>query len=402
MQSGHSPDAKREWIIRLTLITVCAGFWYSPLNMVSFPLLVVVSIIDGGLQRLGQVFKLPLVQALVLLCALLLVGLSWSEAPLDGRMKWLKYFVLLIFIPFYLLLNRQRLPWVLASLIAGYLGVLALGVYQWQALGVQGIPWLGMSYLSFSAMLGVGVIAATSLACVSREIPGQLTGAVAALLLLFVQFHQSGRILLLATLISVLLLIVLRYGHAIKHMLVVGLGIVTVAAVFAYSSPVLQERLAQLRSDIALLQQGNFSSSMGYRLAMWDVGVYAIAERPWTGYGTGMPARYFEQVIETYKDGIYKDLPVFQPTSHFHNDWIEIGMHVGVPGMAALLFLYWGWYRAFQSVNMGLLGAGLTGFAWFAGMTDTFLIFSRTPVLILLITAIVLYRQTAIRSDATD
>lgn len=401
MQSAHSPNAKREWFIRLTLITVCAGFWYSPLNMVSFPLLVVASIIDGGLQRLGQVFKLPLAQALVLLCALLLVGLSWSEVPFDGRMKWLKYFVLLIFIPFYLLLNRQRLPWVLASLIAGYLGVLALGVYQWQALGAQGIPWLGMSYLSFSAMLGVGVIVATSLACASRTIPRQLTGTVATLLLLFVQFHQSGRILLLATLISVLLLSVLRYRHAIKHMLVIGVSIVTVAAVFAYSSPVMQERLAQLRSDIALLQQGNFSSSMGYRLAMWDVGAHAIAERPWTGYGTGMPARYFEQVIETYRDGIYKDLPAFQPTSHFHNDWIEIGMHVGIPGMAALLFLYWGWYRAFQSANRGLLGAGLTGFLLFAGLTDTFLIFSRTPVLILLITAIVLYRQTAARNDAT-
>lgn len=402
-QPEHSQDVdtKREWFIRLALITVCAGFWYSPLNMVSFPLLVVASIIDGGLQRLGQALKLPLVQALVVLCALLLIGLSWSEAPLDGRMKWLKYFVLLIFIPFYLLLNRQRLPWALASLIAGYLGVLALGVYQWQTMDAQGVPLLNMTYLSFSAMLGVGVIVATSLACASRTIPGQLVGAVTALMLLFVQFHQSGRILLLATLISVLLLIVLRYRHAIKHMLVIGLGIVTMAAFFAYSSPVLQERLGQFRNDIATLQQGNFSSSLGYRLAMWDVGAHAIAERPWTGYGTGMPARYFEQAIETYKDGIYKDLPAFQPTSHFHNDWIEIGMHVGVPGMAALLFLYWGWYRAFQSANRGLLGAGLTGFAWFAGMTDTFLIFSRTPVLILLITAIVLYRQTAIRNDAT-
>ena len=401
MQFGHLSDAKREWFIRLTLIIVCAGFWYSPLNMVSFPLLVVASIIDGGLQRLGQALKLPLVQALVLLCALLLVGLSWSEAPFDGRMKWLKYFVLLIFIPFYLLLNRQRLPWVLVSLIAGYLSVLALGIYQWQTMDAQGIPLLNMSYLSFSAMLGVGVIVATSFACTSRTIPKQLIGAVAALMLLYVQFHQSGRILLLATLISILLLVVLRYRHAIKRMLVIGVSIVTVTAFFAFSSPVLQERLTQLSSDITLLQQGNFSSSMGYRLAMWDVGIHAIAEHPWTGYGTGMPAQYFEQVIETYKGGIYKDLPAFQPTSHFHNDWIEIGMHVGIPGMAALVFLYWGWYRAFQSANVRLLGAGLTGFAWLAGMTDTFLIFSRTPILILLITAIVLCRQIATRNNAT-
>ena len=384
---------KREWFIRFTLIAVCAGFWYSPLNMVSFPLLVVASIIDGGLQRLEQALKLPLVQALLLLCALLLVGLSWSESPFDGRMKWLKYFLLLIFIPFYLLLNRQRLLWVLASLIAGYLAVLALGVYQWQAMGVQGVPLLNMTYLSFSAMLGIGVIVATCLACNSQSIARQLTSAAVALTLLFVQFHQSGRILLLATLITVLLLIVLRYRHATKNMLAIGLSTVMAAAVFAYSSPVFQERLAQLSSDIALLQQGDFSSSMGYRLAMWDVGVHAIAERPWTGYGTGMPARHFEQAIETYKAGIYKDLPAFLPTSHFHNDWIEIGMHVGIPGMAALLFLYWSWYRVFQSANAGLLGAGLIVFLLLAGLTDVFLIFSRTPIFLLIITAIVINQQ---------
>lgn len=399
-ESGQSFGGKREWFIRLTLLTACVGFWYSWFNAVSFPLLVVACFIDGGLRRFGQALKLPLVQALLMLCALLLVGLSWSELPFDGRMKWLKYFMLLFIIPFYLLLNRQRLLWALAGLAAGYFGVLAMGVYQWQVMGVQGIPWLGMSYLSFSAMLGVGVIVAASFVFTGRSIAGQLTGAIAALALLFIQFHQSGRVLLLATLISVLLMIMLRYRHAIKHMLVIALTVVTVAAVFAFSSPVFQERLALINNDVALLQQGQYNSSLGYRLAMWDVGMHAIAERPWTGYGTGMAAPYFDQAIETYKGEIYKDLPAFQPTSHFHNDWIEIGMHIGVPGMAVLLYLYWGWYRAFQSARMALLGAGLVSFLGLAGLTDTFLIFSRTPILILMITGVALHWSIASRNDA--
>lgn len=397
------PISKREWFIRLVLIIVCAGFWYSQLNVIFFPLLVLAWVMDGGLQRLERAIELPLVQALLLLCIVLLAGLSWSELPLDGRMKWLKYFVLLIFIPFYLLLNQQRLPWALGGLATGYVGVLALGVYQWQAMEVQGIPSLGMSYLSFSAMLGVGVIVAVSLVCASQSIKLQLVSGVAALALIFIQFHQSGRILLLATLMSVLLLIFLRYRVAMKKMFVIVLSVLAMAAVFALSSSVFQDRLGQLRNDIALLQQDNYSSSLGYRLAMWDVGVHAIAARPWTGYGTGAPALYFEQAIVTYKNGIYKDLPVFQQTSHYHNDWIEIGMHIGIPGMMALLFLYRSWYRAFKSARMTLLGAGLISFLFFAGLTDTFLIFSRTPVLLLLITAIALHwhKRTA-KSDAAQ
>ncbi len=269
--SAQSVVVKREWFIRLALIVVCTGFWYSPLNMVSFPLLVVAWIIDGGLRRLGRAVQLPLVQAMLLLCMLLLAGLSWSELPPDGRMKWLKYFVLLMFIPFYLLLNRQRLSWAMGGLIAGYCGVLAMGIYQWQVSGVQGIPLLGMSYLSFSAMLGIGVIVAVSFVCTCQSVKWRLLGGITALALVFVQFHQSGRILLLATLMSVLLLIFLRYRTAMKKMLVIALSVVAVAAVFAMSSAVFQERLGQLRSDIALWQQGGYNSSLGYRLAMWDV-----------------------------------------------------------------------------------------------------------------------------------
>ncbi|UJP06138.1 MAG: O-antigen ligase family protein [Nitrosomonas sp.] len=385
--------AKREWLVRLVLLLVCAGFWHSGLNAFSFPLLVVVCIMDGGLYRLHQVVRLPLVQALLALCILLLLGLTWSEAPLDGRMKWLKYFVLLIFIPFYVLLNRQRLPWALGGLLTGYAVVLGLGIYQWLMHDEQGIALLGMSYLSFSAMLGAGVVTFVGLACISRmALQRTLFGVLAAALLL-VQFHQHGRVLLLAALAAVLLIVCLRYRAELNKLLMLVLALVAVSTLFAWNSSAFQARWQQMNHDIALLQQGNYGSSLGYRLAMWDVGVHAILERPWTGYGTGMAADYFDRAIETYKNGRYRNLPAFQQTSHFHNDWIEIGMHVGVPGMLALGFVLWGWFQALRRNRLMLLGSGLVGFLLLAGLTDTFLLFSRTPVLLLLITAIAMHWQ---------
>lgn len=380
----------QELLIRFVLVLVCLGFWRSEVNFVSFPLLGIAWLLDGGLYRLNQTIKEPFVQAILLLCTLLLLGLLWSELPGNGRMKWLKYFILLIFIPFYSLLNRERLPWAIGGLATGYLGVLFVGIYQWLAMGVQGIPLVGMSYLSFSAMLGVGAVVAVGFAEMSRSKKLGILLWIVAIALIFIQFHQNGRILLLATLIAVLLMAFLRYKIEIRRFIGILISVLIVAAIFAYSSPVFQDRLIQVKNDIELLQQGNYSSSLGYRLAMWDVGLHAIAERPLSGYGTGTPERYFDNTILTYKNGLYKDLPEFQKTSHYHNDWIEIGMHIGVPGMLALLFLYWGWYQAFKRSRLAILGAGLVSYIILAGFTDAFIIFSRTPVLLLLITGILM------------
>lgn len=378
----------QELFIRFALILVCAGFWRSDLGYFSFPFLGIAWVMDGGPHRLRQIVKLPLVQAILLLCTLLLIGLSWSELPDNGRMKWLKYFILLIFIPFYSLLNKERLPWAAGGLATGYLVVLALGVYQWFVLGGQGVPLLNMSYLSFSAMLGTGAIVAVATACLCQSVRLGIMLWSLGIALIFVQFHQSGRVLLLATLITLLILACLRYTIGIRKFIGVAITMLIVTGIFAYSSPVFQERLIQVKNDIELLQQGNYSSSLGYRLAMWDVGLHAIAERPLTGYGTGAPERYFDTVILTYKNGLYKDLPGFQKTSHYHNDWIEIGMHVGIPGMLVLLFLFWGWYQAFKRNGLSILGVGLICYIFLAGLTDSFIIFSRTPILLLMITAI--------------
>lgn len=384
---------RQELFIRFALVLVCAGFWRGEVNLLSIPLLVIAWLMDGGLSRLNQALKVPLVQAILLLCALLLIGLSWGEWLDSGRMKWVKYLTLLILVPLYSLLNKERIPWVIGGLVTGYVIVLGLGIYQWLVIGEQGIPLLKMSYLSFSAMLGAGAIVSAGFACVSRSVMLGIVLWSVALALIFVQFHQYGRVLLLATLIAIVFQAYLRYKIDIRKFAIIFITLLTAAGIFAYSSPAFQERLLLVKSDIELLQQGNYSSSLGYRLAMWDVGLHAIAERPLTGYGTGMPERYFDTAIVTYKNGLYKDLPAFQQTAHYHNDWIEIGMHVGVPGMLILLFLYWGWYRAFEKNGLGILGAGLVSYIVLAGLTDAFLIFSRMPVLLLAITALAMVWQ---------
>jgi O-antigen ligase len=172
-----------------------------------------------------------------------------------------------------------------------------------------------------------------------------------------------------------------------------------VMCVFALSSPSLQERFVHIKHDFAHFQQGNYSTSLGYRLAIWDVGLNGIAEQPLFGHGTGAPERYFEDTVETYKEGIYKDLPKLLRTSHYHNDWIEIGMHLGLLGIFALAFLLWSWYQSFRVHQLPVLGAVLVCYIFLAGLTDTFIIYSRIPVMLLVITAIAICWQKENRNS---
>ncbi len=383
----------RERLIKFALLLFCLGLWIKALYLFLFPMLILAWVIDGGLLRLKQTFTEPLVQAIVILCLMLLLGLLWGDSPGEGRHKWTKYFILLIFIPFLSLLNKERLPWVIGVLAFGYLGVLSIGIYQWVAMDALGVPFLNISYLSFSSLLGLSVILAIYFACISRSTSLRILLWAIALALLFLQFNQNGRGILLATLATIPLLISLQFRIEIRKLMSILFSLIIVTVVFAFSSSTFQERFILAKQDMAQFQQGNYSTSVGYRLAMWDVGFDAISKRLYLGYGTGNGEQYFDDVIETYKGGIYRGLPEFHSTSHYHHDWIEIGMHLGMLGMLVFAFFLWSWYRMFSAQKLPILGVTLVSYIFFAGLSDTFMLYTRIPILLLVVTAIIVCWQ---------
>ena len=390
----------REIFVRVALVFFCLALWHNSLNIIAFPMLASAWFLDDNRQRLGQVVKEPLVKGILVLCALLLLGLLWGEFPEDGRTRWKKYFILLTFIPFLALLNKQRVSWIIIALLVGYFSVLFVGTYQWISAGEQGVPLFKMSYLSFSAMLGIGVILAVYLACTSATKKTRLCLWLLTFALLFIQFNQSARGFILATLVSLLCLCFLLYRANLRKFLVIFMSLFIVITVFCFNSAVLQQRFVQINHDITLLQQGDYSTSVGYRLALWDVGIKGITEQPLFGHGTGTPEAYFEETVVTYKGGIYRDIPKFHRTSHYHNDWIEIGMHLGMLGILALAFFLWSWYQSFRNHQFPVLGATLISYIFVAGLTDTFIIYSRIPLLLLVITAIIInYQEANIKSN---
>ncbi|SDY34900.1 O-antigen ligase [Nitrosomonas sp. Nm33] len=391
----------RDMFAKCALAFFCIALWQKGSLSYAFFLLAFAWIIDGGFQKFSRLIEEPLALGILVFCGVLVLGLLWGDYSDTGQNKWKKYFILLTFIPFLSLLNKERLPWVIAAFLIGYLCVLLTGGYQCIVSGESGVPFFEISYLAFSAMLGIGIILMAFLGSICQVRKITLLYWFIAFVLLFLQFHQSARGLLLATVLALLLLIFLRYRSQGKIFLGILALFMTVILLIAMSSNVFQERLKLIERDLSSVLQGNYMTSLGYRLAIWDVGVHGIAERPLLGYGTGMPEIYFEETIQTYKNGIYKNLPEFQKTSHYHNDWIEIGMHLGGLGIFALIFLLWSWFQTLKIYQLSLLGVILICYVFLAGLTDTFLLYNRIPIILLVVTAIVICWQKPIEPKRT-
>ena len=130
-----------------------------------------------------------------------------------------------------------------------------IGIYQCIIGGEQGVPFLDISYLSFSSMLGVGIILSIYLAGESGQKNTKLALWALTLLLLFVQLNQHGRGPLLATLLASVLLIFLRYKSEKKIFLSITVCFVAIAVMFTFKGG-MQQRLAQVQNDIELSRQG--------------------------------------------------------------------------------------------------------------------------------------------------
>lgn len=391
-----------DLLAKFALFFFGIALWYKVSIYFGYSLIVLAWILDGGLYRFRQIIKEPLVLAILFFCTVLALGILWSDYPNSGRIRWNKYVVLTVFIPYLSLLNKERLSWAISGLVLGYFLVLLMGIYYQFFLEEQGIPPLKMAYLHFSMMLGIGVILMSYLAATSsnKKISVLLWGF--AIFLLFMQFNQDGRGPLLATVPTLVILLFILYRTHIKKLIAIIAAMTIVIGAFTYNSNNFHKRVFQAKSDIELIQQENYGTSVGYRMAMWDVGLHAITQRPWFGYGTGMAASAFEQTAETYKEGRYKSLANYQKNMHYHNDLIEMGVYLGALGLLAYTFLLWGWFQTLRAHKLTTLGIALVCLIFLAGLTDVIFIYSQIPSLLLVVTAIAIGWKEAELSKVTQ
>ena len=382
----------RDSAAKFTLFIFGIVLWHRGAGIAAGSFLILVWILCGGLRQIKSIIKEPLAVAILIFCGVLLLGILWSDWPNSGRFRWDRYLALMIFIPYLSLLNKDRLFWAVGGVVIGCLGILLVGLYYQFFLGVPGIPPLKMAYLHFSLGIGVGVLMAIYWAGISENRRVVMVMFVVASFLLLIQFNLGGRGPLLATCTTIILLLLLLHRYQFKKLLGILVVVTIMMGTFAYQSNSFQSRFSKIETELVQSEQGENQTSVGLRRAFYEIGLNAISQRSWFGYGTGMAQKAFAENAEDYQGGRFKDVASFK-NLHYHNDLIEMGVYLGLLGISAYLFLLWGWFQSLRVHGLTVLGATLVCFIFMAGLTDVILIYGQIPSLLLVITAIAITWQ---------
>jgi O-antigen ligase len=123
--------------------------------------------------------------------------------------------------------------------------------------------------------------------------------------------------------------IIAATGRTVSRRLAVGVtaALVVIAVVAAFGPP--GQRVRDGLQDLRLMQEGNYSTSFGKRMIVWQIGVEAIRESPWLGQGPDAPRRLMrERSVEV--SGILLGY------NHFHNVILNEWVRAGIPGLLAI------------------------------------------------------------------
>jgi len=281
--------------------------------------------------------------AVLALCA----GALWSSAPPEAWAEAIsKYRKLLLLALLVVLLGDWR--WQSRVLLAffGSVAVLLLvstGIY----LGVPGLPemdWyqgaiVRRSHITHSTMMALLVLASGVFAWRTR-VPWQrgVALAIAALALanMLTMIHGRTGYLLVAALL--LWAGLQRFGWKGA---VAALALGATVAVTVYSTvPSVRQRVDMVRSDLSEYRSGEIISSSGVRLHFYKRAIQILRDHPWLGTGTGSWSVEYERRNANDPE----ILKTFPGLGNPHNDYLLIGVQLGLAGIAlfvaALVALY--------------------------------------------------------------
>ncbi|QKD04790.1 O-antigen ligase family protein [Mesorhizobium loti] len=222
---------------------------------------------------------------------------------------------------------------VFSSLAACFVALLLAVVQQY---------WLGMRAKggAGNAIVFAEVLSLAVMVCVAGALSGiekhrnaficaALSGTIAIV-------YSGTRIVWLSLLIAGIAVLLinqerLRGRNAVRLLLLLLAVGVVVAAV---GSQTISGRIDFLRADWdALGTQGNYNTSLGFRVALWDIGLKAFRETPLFGHGVGATQYLIKQ---GFRDQFGMDAGF----NHFHNGFLTALVQAGILGAVTLAAIF--------------------------------------------------------------
>lgn len=283
----------------------------------------------------------PVALASLALFTLLVLGLAWSQGPLQDGLLYLKKYSSLLLIPILVTVftdaqdRRHGLLAFAAAIALTLLLSLALAAGALPSggviTGVPGNPTVFKRHITHNVFMAYGCLLFVQFAHGAKSRNLRLFWAALAGLAAFdVLFLVQGRTgyLVLAALVVLLLLERLRWRGLAAAAVVVLVGF---AGAYEFSDT-FRSRISQVESEAEQWRPGVATqTSVGYRLEFSRNTLGIIEQHPWLGVGTGGFAHaYAERVQGT----------AMQPTYNPHNQYLLITAQLGVVGLALLLLVF--------------------------------------------------------------
>ncbi|UVK44433.1 O-antigen ligase family protein [Mesorhizobium sp. AR07] len=223
---------------------------------------------------------------------------------------------------------------IVLSSIAACFVALMLAIFQQYWLGMRAKGGAGNAIVFAEVLcLAVVVSVAGALSGIERARSPLFYAALAGTIAII---YSGSRIVWLALLIAGIAVLLinqrrLRGRNAVRLLwLLVAVGIV----IAAFGFQAISGRVDFLHSDWdALGTHGNYDNSLGFRVALWEIGLRAFDDMPVFGHGVGATQLLIKQ-------GFHDQFAMDAGFNHFHNGFLTALVQAGILGAVTLAAIF--------------------------------------------------------------
>lgn len=288
-------------------------------------------------RQLRKIISTPIVLAGALFFLILILGCTWSIAPLTDQIRTLVGMRWLLLFPF--LLVFFSIPHLGLSSLLGFASSVFLSAILSIVFAMMHIE-AGMATLHdwavfrthtfhnyFIALLVYGLLVLRTSAQWHARWHRFFLVAIAVLIfdsLALVQ-GRSGNIVLLA------LLGLYLFQRLHWRGLMIGIGILALTIPLLINIPTIRHSIDRANTDIAEYMHGKTDTSIGLRLEFYQNSLQLIRLHPLLGTGTGSFTQSYRELTGHIKGN--------RATSNPHNDYLKLMVELGILGFTALIAL---------------------------------------------------------------
>ncbi len=311
-------------------------------------LLLIALILAGGYKAHWQRWRVhPFAVATLVLCAVIFIGISYSNAPMDEIVRALKKYARLLYAPIAIAVliddrwrRRALLAWMasmLLTLLLSYLhAVWAFPLARATRENELNDHFIFKHHITQNVMMSVFTVAAfaeawrlrTSVDARWRIYAWMGIAFAAAINILFFVWGRTGHLTLFVNLVTVALVAFVAARDT--RLIWVAAGLIVLAVGAAGTSDLVHQRFNAAISEVESPHERDITTSMGQRREYASKSVDLIEARPILGWGTGSYAMEYCRIAKSPE---WCKLGSYNP----HNQFLFIAVQFGALGVLALL-----------------------------------------------------------------